>query len=70
MRTYDDAFYTLEDIQNAEDLSRGILGHDNVVQVLEQMTARNIQRIPWFSLSESDRDIISDYCGIEPRWDP
>lgn len=68
MRTYDEAFFTIEDIRNAERLSRGILGHDNIVQLLETMTMRHIQEVPWFRLAESDRDIISDWCGIKPWW--
>jgi hypothetical protein len=66
--SYDDAFYTIDDIKNAEVKSRGILGHSNIMDVLEQMEWAHIIQMPWFRLSESDRDIISSYCGIKPRF--
>jgi hypothetical protein len=68
MKSYDNAFYTIQDIRDAEVKSRGIIGHDDMMQVLEQMISLGIIEVPWFRLAESDRGIISDYCGIRPRF--
>jgi hypothetical protein len=68
MRDYNKAFYTIQDIRDAEVKSGGVMGHVDIMQVLEQMISLGIVEIPWFRLAESDRDIISDYCGIKPRF--
>jgi len=68
MKSYDDAFYTIQDIRDAEERSRRIIGHDNITSRLEFMISRGIAELPWFRFTDCERDIISDYCGIKPRF--
>jgi hypothetical protein len=67
-QTYDDAFYTIQDIRDAEVKTRGIIGHDIIVDRLEFLISRGIIEMPWFRFTDTERDIISDYCGIKPRF--
>jgi hypothetical protein len=62
------AFYTIGDIRDAEEKSRRIAGHDVIESRLEQMTNMGWDRILWFKMSESERDIIREFCGIKPRF--
>lgn len=68
MITYDDAYYTIKDIRDAEERTREIIGHDDIMPRLEFMISRGIVELPWFRFSDTERDIISDYCGIKPRF--
>ena len=67
MEVYVDAYYLLNDVALAEVISRKIIGHDAISDLLETMVSRHIGWIKWFELSESTREIISDYCGIKPH---
>lgn len=67
MGSYDEAYYLINDIAIAEVISRKIIGHDSIIDLLEFMINRRIEWIGWFKLSESTREIISDYCGIKPH---
>jgi DNA polymerase elongation subunit (family B) len=68
MVSYNDAYYTIQDIRDAEEKTRGILGHDDIITRLEFLISRGIVEMPWFRFTDTERDIISDYCGIKPRF--
>jgi hypothetical protein len=67
---YNTAFYTLEDIKEAEVRTRGIIGHSDMQDRLGFMESRNLKEIRWFSLTDCERDLIRDYSGIKPRFKP
>jgi hypothetical protein len=66
--TYDDAYYTIQDIRDAEVKTRGIIGHEDIATRLEFLISRGIVELPWFRFTDTERDIISEYCGIKPRF--
>lgn len=63
-----DRWFTREQIEEAEVKTQGILGHANILSVLERMdmfSRRNGPRwISAFQLTECERELIEDYCGI------
>jgi hypothetical protein len=65
---YNQAFYTINDIRSAEVLTRGILGHEDILSRLDWMVTFNCTELPWFKFTDTERDIISDYCGIKPHF--
>ncbi len=68
MKSYDDAFYTIQDIRDAEVKTRGIIGHDDIQDRLEFLISRGVIEMPWFRFTDTERDLICDYCGIKPRF--
>jgi hypothetical protein len=68
MKSYDDAYYTIQDIRDAEERTRGIIGHDDIISRLEFMISRGIVELAWFKFTDCERDLISDYSGIKPRF--
>lgn len=50
---------TIEQIQLAEVRTKGFIAHDNMKNLLEQMIRMKAKEIRWFSLPESDREILS-----------
>lgn len=59
--------FSLHDLECAEYRSRGILGHEDVVARLEELTARpaHEQKVARDELSDTERDIIEGYCQIK-----
>ena len=68
MGKYDKAYYTIEDTQEAEKRTRGILGHNDITDRVEFMISRNLTEMMWFKFTDCERDLISDYSGIKPRF--
>jgi hypothetical protein len=68
MKSYDDAYYTIQDIRDAEERTQRIIGHDDIMSRLEFMISEGILELPWFRFSSCERSLISDYCGIKPRF--
>jgi hypothetical protein len=67
-RSYDDAYYTIQDIRDAEEKTQLIIGHADIQDRLEFMISRGIVEMPWFGFTECERDLINDFCGIKPRF--
>lgn len=68
MKLYDDAYYTIQDIRDAEERTRGIIGHDDIISRLEFMISCGIVEFPWFRFTNCERDLILEYSGIKPRF--
>jgi len=68
MNSYDNAYYTIQDIRDAEERTRGIIGHDDIMSRLESMISYGVVELPWFRFTDCERDLISDYSGIKPRF--
>lgn len=65
---YNLAFYTIEDIQKAEIITKAIIGHSDIEARLNFMIQRKMQKIRWFDLTDCERDLIRDYSQIPPRF--
>lgn len=65
---YNTAYYSIQDIRDAEEKTRGIIGHTDIMDRLEFMTSRGINEIPWFRFTDCERDLIRDFSGIKPRF--
>jgi hypothetical protein len=61
--------YSLHDLEIAEYRSREIVGHDDIVARVAWMRARppHEQMIFREQLSDTERDIIEDYCQIKGK---
>lgn len=59
--------FSLRDLERAEYLCRGTIGHADVVARLEWVRARPLheQTVAREELSDTERDMIEDYCRIE-----
>ena len=67
---YNKAYFTIDDIRNAEVKTRGIIGHTDIESLLLSMISEGCVEISWFSLSECERDLIVDWSQIKPREHP
>ena len=59
--------FSLRDLERAEYRCRGTIGHADVVARLEWVRARppHDQMVAREELSDTERDMIEDYCRIE-----
>jgi hypothetical protein len=67
---YNQAYYTIQDLKDAEVKTRGIIGHADIADRLNFMVSRKIDELPWFNFTDCERDLINDFSGIRPHFKP
>ena len=61
-------YYSLNQIKHAEKITRKkILGHEDIVRLLEEMTNNGLTRVYVDQIAETDKDILTDWCMIHPE---
>jgi hypothetical protein len=62
---YHTAYFTLAQMQEAEFTTRKIIGHADIAERLISMLMKKQEEIPWFDLTDCERDLMS-YCNLKP----
>ena len=65
--TQSHVIFTLRDLEMAERHTRGIIGHEDIVDRLQWLREKPLydQTVTREELSDTERDLLEDYCRIK-----